>query len=405
MAKKISIQLDLKVPPAEVFRAFTNATVLREWLCDVATVGSREGGRVYLWWDHGNFIAGKFTKFIPNEKLEIRCQGCNEPTPTRIRIGLEPLEKGTRLILKESGFSDDAEGKNLQKLVERRWERSLENLVNVLEKGPDLRVINRPMLGIFLGAFNEKVAAKIGVPVVKGVIVEGLVEGMGAQTSGVQKKDVIVAMDGKPTPDLQSLTNLLQKHKAGDTVETQLYRKNSLKTLWVTLSYRPIPEIPKTPRELADTLGKVDEEKFNDLKKCLEGISEEMACTSSKKGEWSACDVVAHLIHSERDRQSYIHNVLFDQEPVSDDYGDNLDSHISATVSAFGSLKAILEEYRRSLKETTLFVAGISSEFVKHKGSYWRLAFNLLSNHQHIDEHISQIQKTFETLKKKTAIN
>ncbi len=149
MGRKISIRRELKVPPAEVFRAFSNATVLREWLCDVATVTPREGGRFYLWWDHGSFIAGKFTQFIPGEKLEISCQGCNEPTPTKISISLKKIDRGTELELKESGFNEDDEGKKLKKRVEHRWEVSLENLANVLEKGPDLRVVNRPMLGSF----------------------------------------------------------------------------------------------------------------------------------------------------------------------------------------------------------------------------------------------------------------
>ncbi len=97
MSKKISISRNIKVAPVEVFRAFSNATVLREWLCDVATVVPREGGRFYLWWDHGSFIAGKITRFIPNEKMEIRCQGCNEPTPTKISLILKKIDQGTEL--------------------------------------------------------------------------------------------------------------------------------------------------------------------------------------------------------------------------------------------------------------------------------------------------------------------
>jgi uncharacterized protein YndB with AHSA1/START domain len=403
MAKKISLHFDLKVPPAEVFRAFSNATVLREWLCDVATVNPRKDGRVYLWWDHGNFIAGKFTKFISNEKLKIRCQGCNEPTPSKITITFIENDKGTGVELKESGFSDDDTGKKLRQKVERRWQRSLENLVSVLEEGPDLRVVDRPMLGIYIGSLDEKIAQKISVPVNKGIRVEGLVEGMGAVTSGVQKDDVIIAMDGKPTPDFPSLGKMLQTHKAGDTVETQLYRKNSLKTLWVTLSFRPIPDIPKTAKALSETLGKIYDDKFSALKKCFDGITEERANTAPKKGEWNACEVLAHLIHTERGLQNNLNNVCFDQEEVSDGYGDNLDARCKATVEAYGSTKALLEEYRRSLKETTLLIADLPAGFVKHKGSYWRQAFNLLTFPPHIDEHIDQIRAGFETLKKKAA--
>ncbi len=153
--------------------------------------------------------------------------------------------------------------------MEHRWEVSLDNLVNVLEKGPDLRVVNRPMLGIYLDGFDEKKAAKIGVPVSKGVLVAGLVEGMGAQFSGVQKNDVIVKMDGKTVTDFQSLGTVLQSHKAGDSVETQLYRKSSLETLWVKLSFRPIPEIPKTAQGLSEALAKIYDGKILGIEEIL----------------------------------------------------------------------------------------------------------------------------------------
>ena len=170
MAKKISFQRELKVPPAEVFRAFTNSMACREWLCDVATIDPREGGRVYLWWDHGSFIAGKFTQFVPGEMIEISCQGCYEPTPTKISITLKKTDRGTQLTLEESGFSNDDDGQKLKKRVEHRWEHSLDNLVNVLEKGPDLRVVNRPMLGVFIDSLDEKKAAKLGLPAATGGI-------------------------------------------------------------------------------------------------------------------------------------------------------------------------------------------------------------------------------------------
>jgi uncharacterized protein YndB with AHSA1/START domain len=403
MAKKISFQRELKVPPAEVFRAFTNSMACREWLCDVATIDPREGGRVYLWWDHGSFIAGKFTQFVPGEKIEISCQGCYEPTPTKISISLKKTDRGTQLTLAESGFSSDDDGQKLKKRVEHRWQQSLDNLVNVLEKGPDLRVVNRPMLGVFIDSLDEKKAAKLGLPAATGVLVGGLVEGMGAQLSGVQKYDLIVAMDGKSITDFPSLGIALQHHKAGDSVETQLYRKNSLETLWVKLSFRPFPEIPKTPKEFSERLGKLNEEKFIELKKSFIGINEEMANTAPKKGEWSANEVLAHLIHSERDQQLFLNSVLFDQEFVSDGFGDNLNARVKATVAAFGSSKALLEEYHRALKETSLMVAGIPDAFVKHKGSYWRQAFNILQYPQHTDEHITQIRAGFEKLKKKVS--
>ena len=63
---------------------------------------------------------------------------------------------------------------------------------------------------------------------------------------------------GNPITDFPSLGVALQHHKAGDSVETQLYRKNSLETLWVKLSFRPIPEIPKTPKEFSERAGQIE---------------------------------------------------------------------------------------------------------------------------------------------------
>jgi uncharacterized protein YndB with AHSA1/START domain len=49
----------VKTSPESVYDAFTNATQLREWLCNVATVVPRPGGRIYLWWNSGYYTSGR----------------------------------------------------------------------------------------------------------------------------------------------------------------------------------------------------------------------------------------------------------------------------------------------------------------------------------------------------------
>mgnify|MGYP001195731505 CR=1 FL=1 len=71
------------------------------------------------------------------------------------------------------------------------WVESLENLKSVLETGIDLRIANRPMLGIVPGDFTEEQAKAIGVPIREGLRLDGVVDGMGAQKCGLQKDDVI----------------------------------------------------------------------------------------------------------------------------------------------------------------------------------------------------------------------
>ena len=51
----------INAPPTQVYNAFTNATALKEWLCDVATVKPKPGGRMYLAWNDGYYCSGEFT--------------------------------------------------------------------------------------------------------------------------------------------------------------------------------------------------------------------------------------------------------------------------------------------------------------------------------------------------------
>ncbi len=51
MAQSLEYQRTVNAPVAEAYRAFTRATPLRDWLCDVALADARPGGRIYLWWN------------------------------------------------------------------------------------------------------------------------------------------------------------------------------------------------------------------------------------------------------------------------------------------------------------------------------------------------------------------
>ena len=50
--------------------------------------------------------------------------------------------------------------------------------------------------GYIIGDFNADIATKLGVPVEYGTRLSDVVDGMGAQKAGLQKNDVIIAIDG-----------------------------------------------------------------------------------------------------------------------------------------------------------------------------------------------------------------
>ena len=84
---------------------------------------------------------------------------------------------------------------------QQEWEKSLENLAAVLETGEDLRLTRRPMMGIGVSDFDAEIARQMGVPVSKGIRLDAVVAGMGAEAAGLQPGDVIVRMGGMDTPD------------------------------------------------------------------------------------------------------------------------------------------------------------------------------------------------------------
>ena len=57
----LSFSQIINTDPENAYRAFTNATLLRGWLCNVASVVPRPGGRLYLWWESGYCTSGEFT--------------------------------------------------------------------------------------------------------------------------------------------------------------------------------------------------------------------------------------------------------------------------------------------------------------------------------------------------------
>ncbi len=382
----------LQAPIAHVYRAFTNAMALREWLCDIATANPKPGGRFYLAWNDGYYTSGEYLLVEPERKVAFTWRGCGDPGETQVQVDLESQEDCTVLTLKHTGLSDGEKWQDLARLFEHEWKNSLENLVSVLEKGPDLRVTRRPMLGIFPGDFNAKQAKRLGVPVTEGVRIDGVLEGMGAQKAGLQKDDVITEIDGRQIKPEGELYQILSQHRAEDTLEVGFYRGSEKMTVSMTLSPRPIPEIAGTAEALVETLSKAYADAFASLEAVFEGISEEQASHNPAPGEWNAKQVLAHLLHSERFNQFWITELVFAQERTSDGYGDNLPAQVNATSTVYDTVPALLTELKRNQAEIIELIKGLPAEFVTQKSTFWRMAYALPEYPTHMNAHLDQIR-------------
>jgi hypothetical protein len=143
--------------------------VWREWFCDVATVSPKPGGRIYLAWDDGYYTSGSYLTLKEFKTVAFTWFGRGEPRETRVSIRIKPEKGGSQLILEHSRIGTGKSWGQLAERIQKEWQKSLENLVSVLETGEDLRLTRRPMLGIGVSDFDAEIARQIVVPVSKGI--------------------------------------------------------------------------------------------------------------------------------------------------------------------------------------------------------------------------------------------
>lgn len=387
----------LHTSPAEVYRAFTNSTALREWFCNAAMVDPHKGGRFYAWWNNGYYTCGEFTALEPERKVAVIWQGRGEPETTRVQVSLTPKNGDTAMTITHSGLGTGKSWAKAIKEIEVGWTAALENLQAVLETGMDLRFTRRPMLGLNGGdELTPQVAATLGVPVTEGIRLDGFIEGMGAQAAGLHKDDVVVGFAGKKITGWQALITAVQAHRAGDTIPVVFYRgKEKLKRM-LTLSARPLPEVPATLQGLTETLRQLYTTLDAELAQCFEDVSEAEAGYAPGPNEWSAKEVVAHLIVDERDRHATIDELINGEERWYDGFAGNIQVRHKAVVTVYATVPALLEELKRHEAETVALVAALPAEFMARKSSYWRLGSGLFRVASHPREHMSQIRAAIQ---------
>lgn len=381
-------------PISQLFRAFTNATALREWLCDIATVEPKPGGRFYIAWHNGYYVCGEFTFIEPQHRVVWTWHGRGEPAPTRVEVTLQNSGEGSTLLtLEHLGLGNTTIWEKTREEMNRGWNNALRNLVSVLEQGPDLRIIHRPMLGISFGEFDSRRATMLGIPVSSGMRIEGVFEGFSAQKAGLMKNDVLVTLGGQPCIDFPSVLRILESYQAGDSLEVVFYRGAEKKQLFLELSQRPLPKIPSNPQALTQAVQSLYARANELLEENLQSVSETEAEFKPAPEEWSIKEIIAHLIHVERDTQAYINDVVFSQERVSDGYSDNLNGRVAATANVFQTTAHLLDELKRAENETVFLLRELPESFTANKGSFWRLAFQLLQLEfpAHTQEHVDQI--------------
>lgn len=389
---RISFEQKIAASPGQVYNALTNATILREFTCQVATTDPKVGGRVYMTWDNGYYMAGEFTHLEEAKVITYTWQGKGDPGQTTVEIKLEEQPGGTLLHLDHLGIGSGPAWETSAAEFKKGWQRAIENLVSILETGEDIRITKRPMIGILYANQDEAALKEAGVPVKEGVLLGGVIDGLSAQKSGLQKNDLIVEIDGIPLKGWDDLGPVLQAHRAGDQLSTVFYRGAEKRSITLTLAPRPLPAIPGTVAELVTANQKEYTAMNTQLDQVLGGISEYEASFKPGENQWCVKEVLAHLILGERYTQGFIIELLGSQERRADGFSDNEQYYIQALLAAYPTLHDMWAELKREFEVVQVIVERMPTDFPQRlKSSYWRVAYQLLQPNYHLGDHLGQM--------------
>jgi uncharacterized protein YndB with AHSA1/START domain len=400
MASELRFERTIQASPEQVYRMFTNGVAMREWACDYSLAYPTGSGLFYAGWHDGGYVSGRYTAARPNEAVELTWQGRDDPGPTWVQVSIAPSGEGAHLSLVHSGFGSGEDWERVCQTLEQGWTVGLNNLVSALETGQDPRIVNRPMIGVLFNTFDEAEARKLGLPVSRGLRLDGTIEGMAAHKAGLLKDDVLVEMNGIPVADYSDTSRALQGKRAGDRVEVVFYRGPEKMRAEMELSRRPIPEMPADASAFARAMEKIFQEDLAGVEQALAGVSEAESSFRPGPGAWSARDVLAHLLQVERQSQLALVAQINSQGYPEEIGTDNLDEAVQATAETYGTTAALLEGLRRAQAETVALLARLPERFVARKSSMWRMAFYQLSFPYHGRDHVQQIQEAVATARK-----
>jgi len=110
--------------------------------------------------------------------------------------------------------------------------------------------VRRPVLGVVTIAIGPDIADQLGLPADYGLLVQRVLPGGAAERAGLKGGteraylgntpimvggDLIVAIDGEDVQDQQQLAQVMNNHRAGDTVRVTIYRGKRKLDLNITL--------------------------------------------------------------------------------------------------------------------------------------------------------------------------
>lgn len=400
----VTYNTTIAAPPEHIYPALIQRFALSQWLSNSAFVSYRAyvGGAYFLNWDWGHRVTGTFTALQPGERAAMTWRADDEPATAQVEFTLVPGEGGTTLTVSVTGLADTADGQLVRANHQHGWDGVLDNLKYFIENGLDQRLMRRPMLGIFLSPMTPELRAKYAVPEgVDGIVIDGVAEGSGAASAGLQSGDVMVSLDGKPVNSYEMLGLALNGKVGGDTIPVVFYRASERHDVPLTLGKRPLPEVPTNDKgvDMGAVAARYRErvgEILDEIEEMISGVPEMILSRRPQVDEWSVNENLAHLLWAERYTQMDHWSVVGGGGLI--EWIDNNPVQLTPILTVYPTSTELLAAMRREIVGTTAQVEQLP-EYVRARPTLMMLmAQNLFHQPDHIGEHRDQVRAVLNAL-------
>lgn len=386
----LRVETIIAASPHAVFTCWTYANMMSHWLCNRAILNARVGHTYSLIWDDGHWAAGTFTHVELNTRVSFSWTEANSPGKTSIELTLTPEGADTRLELIQSGFGDGKEWEDYRSSLATGWADMLDNLKTLLETANDPRYLRRPTIGVNFEPLSDDRRAALGITEPYGI---GLtivpVEGP-AGKAGLLAGDVLLVLNGVEMRDFPDISRSIAGKKAGDTTSVSIWRDGEIKTMELVLGARTPSDYPETRAELEEVVAERVAEAERELDELFAGVSEHVLSAKPAPAEWSANEVLAHLIWTERWTQQSLW--LMHTAGIDPVWGFNNEFEIAGIIAVQPQSAALLAELKRALNEQRQMVRKISDDVVSVKPLFALMSGWLSFIGDHLREHYDQIR-------------
>ena len=369
--KKINLTQQIEVPLPYVFYSFNNKSGWMEWFAHKAYGYAKKKAMLRVYYEPEGDFAFYFTDEQAEERLAFDFIDLSTMHISKVAVGFEEEDGAVTVSLEHTGISEEKYDE-----LKSIWENSLANLKSVLETGRDLRMWNRPFLGVTVQEWvTPELAQEQNLPVEHGMQLSSVITGRGAEDAGLEKGDIIVSLDGQDLHGYKLFLDLIRTHKAGDTVDLSYYRGAEKHDIEIQLSSYPVSEPPATAHDYAEKIEKYQKKIIKKLSNIFEDYNEAQVEYRPGAGEKSAKDTLVHLLAYESDIHTWVTTLVAgcEEYPCSSAHA----IRIKGLLSLYPTVDELIEELTRRQAETVAILLELPAEFINRRGSFTRLATGL----------------------------